>query len=96
MAEEKLAHLIEKTIKVPVLAYNREMLDTLHFFVYNTHNLFMYNFRTHSYRSYVINIKIPANFMSVETEEGKIFLSGGGEPGKATRHCYEFLEERLV
>ena len=95
-AAEKLELLIEKTVKVPALAYNREMLDTLHFFVYNTHNLFMYNFRTHSYRSYVVNIKIPANFMSVETEEGKIFLSGGGEPGKATRHCYEFIEERLV
>ncbi len=72
------------------------MLDTLHFFVYNTHNLFMYNFRTHSYRSYVVNIKIPANFMSVENEEGRIFLTGGGEPGKATKFCYEFIEERLV
>jgi hypothetical protein len=72
------------------------MLDTLHFFVYNTHNLFMYNFRTHSYRSYVVNIKIPANFMSVENEEGRIFLTGGGEPGKATKFCYEFVEERLV
>ena len=56
----------------------------------------MYNFRTHSYRSYVVNIKIPANFMSVENEEGRIFLTGGGEPGKATRFCYEFVEERLV
>ena len=81
---------------MPVLKYNRDMLDTLHFFVYNTHNLFMYNFRSHSYRSYVVNIKIPANFMSVENEEGRIFLTGGGEPGKATKFCYEFVEERLV
>jgi len=44
----------------------------------------------------VVNIKIPANFMSVETEEGRIFLSGGGEPGKATKSTYEFVEERLV
>jgi len=83
-------------VKVPLLYYNRDMVDTLHFFVYNTHNLFMYNFRTHSYRSYVVNIKIPANFMSVETEEGRIFLSGGGEPGKATKNTFEFVEERLV
>jgi len=34
--------------------------------------------------------------MSVETEEGRIFLSGGGEPGKATKHCYEFIEERMI
>ena len=88
--------MIEQTLKVPVLKYNRDMLDTLHFFVYNTHNLFMYNFRSHSYRSYVVNIKIPANFMSVENEEGRIFLTGGGEPGKATKFCYEFVEERLV
>ena len=81
---------------MPLVGYNKEMLDTLHFFVYNTHNLFMYNFRSHSYRSYVVNIKIPANFMSVENEEGRIFLTGGGEPGKATKSCYEFLEERLV
>ena len=95
-AENKIKQVVTNAIKIPVLVYNREMLDTLHFFVYNTHNLFMYNFRTHSYRSYVVNIKIPANFMSVETEEGRIFLSGGGEPGKATKHCYEFVEERLV
>jgi hypothetical protein len=44
----------------------------------------------------VVNIKIPANFMSVENEEGRIFLTGGGEPGKATKFCYEFIEERLV
>ena len=78
------------------MGYNKEMLDTLHFFVYNTHNLFMYNFRSHSYRSYVLNIKILANFTSVENEEGRIFLTGGGEPGKATKSCYEFVEERLV
>jgi len=95
-AQLKMEQIIDQAIKIPVLVYNREMIDTLHFFVYNTHNLFMYNFRTHSYRSYVVNIKIPANFMSVETEEGKIFLSGGGEPGKATKNCYEFVEERLV
>ena len=95
-AQLKMKQIIDQAIKIPVLVYNREMIDTLHFFVYNTHNLFMYNFRTHSYRSYVVNIKIPANFMSVETEEGKIFLSGGGEPGKATKNCYEFVEERLV
>jgi len=34
--------------------------------------------------------------MSVENEEGRIFLTGGGEPGKATKSCYEFVEERLV
>jgi hypothetical protein len=85
-----------KYLKMPLVGYNKEMLDTLHFFVYNTHNLFMYNFRSHSYRSYVVNIKIPANFMSVENEEGRIFLTGGGEPGKATKSCYEFVEERLV
>jgi hypothetical protein len=34
--------------------------------------------------------------MSVENEEGRIFLTGGGEPGKATKNCYEFLDERLV
>ena len=95
-AETKIKQVIEQTLKVPVLKYNRDMLDTLHFFVYNTHNLFMYNFRSHSYRSYVVNIKIPANFMSVENEEGRIFLTGGGEPGKATKFCYEFVEERLV
>ena len=95
-AENKIRQIIESTLKVPVLKYNRDMLDTLHFFVYNTHNLFMYNFRTRSYRSYVVNIKIPANFMSVENEEGRIFLTGGGEPGKATKFCYEFMEERLV
>lgn len=66
VGEEKIKKIIEKTIRVPVLKYNKDMLDTLHFFVYNTHNLFMYNFRTLSYRSYVVNIKIPANFMSVE------------------------------
>ena len=59
---------------MPLVGYNREMVDTLHFFVYNTHNLFMYNFSSHSYRSYVVNIKIPANFMSVENEEGRIFI----------------------
>lgn len=95
-AETKLRQIVDQTLKIPVLTYNRDMLDTLHFFVYNTHNLFMYNFRSHSYRSYVINIKIPANFMSVENEEGRIFLTGGGEPGKATKNCYEFVEERLV
>lgn len=95
-AETKIKQIIESTLKVPILKYNRDMLDTLHFFVYNTHNLFMYNFRTHSYRSYVVNIKIPANFMSVENEEGRIFLTGGGEPGKATKSCYEFVEEKLV
>lgn len=34
--------------------------------------------------------------MSVENEEGRIFLTGGGEPGKATKNCYEFVEERLI
>jgi len=87
---------VEQTIKMPLVGYNREMVDTLHFFVYNTHNLFMYNFQSHSYRSYVVNIKIPANFMSVENEEGRIFLTGGGEPGKATKSTYEFIDERLV
>jgi len=43
-----------------------------------------------------VNIKIPANFMSVENEEGRIFLTGGEEPGKATKSCYEFLDERLI
>lgn len=94
-AKATIAKVVEQTIKMPLVGYNREMVDTLHFFVYNTHNLFMYNFSTHSYRSYVVNIKIPANFMSVENEEGRIFLTGGGEPGKATKSCYEFIDERL-
>lgn len=34
--------------------------------------------------------------MSVENEEGRIFLTGGGEPGRATKSCYEFVGERLV
>lgn len=34
--------------------------------------------------------------MSVENEEGRIFLTGGGEPGRATKNCYEFVEERLI
>lgn len=34
--------------------------------------------------------------MSVETREGKIFLTGGGEPGKATKACYEFVGEKLI
>jgi hypothetical protein len=95
-AKQSIAKIVEQSIKMPLVGYNREMVDTLHFFVYNTHNLFMYNFQSHSYRSYVVNIKIPANFMSVENEEGRIFLTGGGEPGKATKSCYEFLDERLV
>lgn len=95
-AKQTIIKVVEQTIKMPLVGYNREMVDTLHFFVYNTHNLFMYNFQSHSYRSYVVNIKIPANFMSVENEEGRIFLTGGGEPGKATKSCYEFLDERLV
>jgi len=94
-AKATISKIVEQTIKMPLVGYNREMVDTLHFFVYNTHNLFMYNFSTHSYRSYVVNIKIPANFMSVENEEGRIFLTGGGEPGKATKSCYEFIDERL-
>ena len=95
-AKSKLRKVVDQNLKMPLVGYNKEMLDTLHFFVYNTHNLFMYNFRSHSYRSYVVNIKIPANFMSVENEEGRIFLTGGGEPGKATKSCYAFMEERLV
>jgi hypothetical protein len=95
-AKKKLQKVVEQNLKMPMGGCNPEMMHTLHFFVYNTHNLFMYNFKTHSYRSYVVNIKIPANFMSVETAEGKIFLTGGGEPGKATANCYEFVEERLV
>ena len=94
-AKQTITKVVEQTIKMPLVGYNREMVDTLHFFVYNTHNLFMYNFSSHSYRSYVVNIKIPANFMSVENEEGRIFLTGGGEPGKATKSCYEFIDERL-
>jgi hypothetical protein len=78
---------------MPNLNYNVVTNDTLHFFVYNTHNLYLYDLKNHSYRSYVISIKIPANFMSVETADGRIFLTGGGEPGKATRSCYEFLDE---
>ena len=61
--------------------------DQLHFFVYNTHSLYLYDLRTHSYRSYIVSIKIPANFMSIETEDGRIFITGGGEPGKANKTC---------
>ena len=67
-AKQTIHKIVESTIKMPLVGYNREMVDTLHFFVYNTHNLFMYNFKSHSYRSYVVNIKIPANFMSIENE----------------------------
>ena len=34
--------------------------------------------------------------MSVENEEGRIFLTRGGEPGKAITSCHEFIEEKLV
>lgn len=34
--------------------------------------------------------------MSIETEDGRIFISGGGEPGKAKKTCYEYIENGLV
>jgi hypothetical protein len=43
-AKQTIVKIVEQTIKMPLVGYNREMVDTLHFFVYNTHNLFMYNF----------------------------------------------------
>lgn len=43
-AKQTIIKVVEQTIKMPLVGYNREMVDTLHFFVYNTHNLFMYNF----------------------------------------------------
>lgn len=70
--------------------------DTLHFFVYNTHNLFLYNIRERTFKSFVVDIKIPANFMSIETQAGKCFITGGGEPGKANNTCYEFVDQNLV
>ena len=45
---------------------------------------------------------LPGGNVLVSTEaglhmlpEGRIFLTGGGEPGKATKSCYEFIDERL-
>ena len=81
---------------MPNLDYNVATTDRLHFFVYNTHNLYIYNLTNYSYRSYVVSMKIPANFMSCETADGRIFITGGGEPGKANRTCHEFVDEQLV
>lgn len=78
---------------MPNLNLNVASNDNLHFFVYNTHSLYMYDIKNKSYHSYVVSLKIPANFMSVETADGRIFLTGGGEPGKANRSCHEFVDE---
>jgi len=43
-AKQTISKIVEQTIKMPLVGYNREMVDTQNFFVYNTHNLFMYNF----------------------------------------------------
>lgn len=56
----------------------------------------MYNIRDKTYKSSSIGDKIPANFMSIETSEGRIIITGGGEPGRAKKSCYEFLDGILI
>jgi len=56
----------------------------------------MYNIRDWTYKSVSIGDKIPANFMSIETHEGKIIITGGGEPGWAKKTCYEFTDGILI
>jgi len=56
----------------------------------------MYNIWDRSFKSCSIGDKIPANFMSIETSEGWIIITGGGEPGWAKKSCYEFLDGLLI
>ena len=55
----------------------------------------MYNIKDMTYKSVSFGDKIPANFMSIETHEGRIIISGGGEPGKARKSCYEYSNSIL-
>ena len=91
-----LENTVKDSIKVPNLNYSAQKSDILHFFVYNSHCMYKYNIKTSTYEACKIGVKIPANFMSIETEEGKIFISGGGEPGKAKKACYEFIDNGLI
>ena len=97
---EKSVEILEKTvsgcIKIPNLLSISGERDTLHFFVYNSHSMYKYNIKTSTFESCKIGVKIPANFMSIETEDGRIFISGGGEPGKAKKACYEYVGNTLV
>ena len=70
-----------------------ETNDILHFFVYDTYKLITYNISSNTYRAHEISLRIPANFMSVETADGRIFLTGGGDGRKAYKTCHEFSEE---
>lgn len=58
--------------------------------------MYKYNIRSSSYETWKIGIKIPANFMSIEIDDGRIFISGGGEPGKAKKSCFEFTDSGLI
>lgn len=91
-----LQTVVNESIKVPSLVNLTEKRDTFNFFVYNSHCMYKYNIRSSTYEVSKIGVKIPANFMSIETEDGRIFISGGGEPGKAKKACYEFLDNALV
>ena len=58
--------------------------------------MYKYNIKASLYEICKIGIKIPANFMSIEIEDGRIFISGGGEPGKAKKSCFEFTDNGLI
>ena len=93
---ESLSKVVKDSIKVPNLNHIAERRDNLHFFVYNSHCMYKYNIRSGTYEACKIGVKIPANFMSIETEDGRIFISGGGEPGKAKKACYEYIDNGLI
>ena len=58
--------------------------------------MYKYNIKASLYETCKIGIKIPANFMSIEIEDGRILISGGGEPGKAKKSCFEFTDSGLI
>lgn len=93
---KELEKVVNESIRIPNVSYITEKRDNLHFFVYNSHCMYKYNIKSGTYEACKIGVKIPANFMSIETEDGKIFISGGGEPGKAKKACYEFIDNGLV
>lgn len=93
---EMLEKVVLDSIKVPDINNIAQKRDNLHFFVYNSHCMYKFNIRSNSYEACKIGVKIPANFMSIEIEEGKIFITGGGEPGKAKKACYEFVNNELI
>ncbi|CAI2364240.1 unnamed protein product [Moneuplotes crassus] len=93
---EVLSKVVSQCIKVPNVRLISEEKDILHFFVYNSHSMYKYNIKSSNYEVCRIPVKIPANFMSIETDDGRIFISGGGEPGKARKTCYEFLDNTLI